>query len=121
MLHRIKDLPQHVAGIHAVGNVGEREYNGVLIPALDEKVEEFGAIYYLLVLETHVSHFKFSAWYRDLKLMLRYYFKWKKIAIVTDREGVEWFKDVFKYLIPGKCRHFPLDKLDEAIIWVSEK
>jgi len=120
MLQLIKDLPQHVTGIHAVGKVTANDYETVLEPILDEKVSSIGDINYLLVLETDVSHFTPAAGWRDLKLMLKYYRRWNKIAVVTDQR-IEWFSDVFKFVIPCESKGFPLARIDEAIIWITEK
>ena len=97
------------------------DYETVLHPIFEEKLSSIGDINYLLVLETNVSHFTAEAWWRDFKLMLKYYKRWNKIAVVTDQRGVEWFSDVFKFIIPCESKGFPLDRLDEAIIWISER
>lgn len=121
MLQRIKDLPYHVAGIHAIGEVTANDYEKVLEPVLEEKINNIGDINYLLVLETGSSNFTPAAWWRDFKLMLKYYRRWNKIAVVTDQQGVEWFSDVFKFVIPCESKGYPLERLDEAIKWISEK
>lgn len=121
MLQRIKDLPQHVAGIHAVGEITANDYDDVLKPIFDEKVNSIGNINYLLILETNTSCFTPAAWWRDFKLMLKYYRKWNKIAVVTDQPGVEWFSDVFKFVIPCESKGFRLDRIDEAVMWISER
>ncbi len=121
MLQQIKDLPLHVTGIYAVGEVTMNDYKTVLEPIFEEKLSRIGELNYLLVLETDVSQFTAAAWWRDFKLMVKYYKKWNKIAVVTDQPGVEWFSDVFKFIIPCESKGFPLDKLDEAIIWISEQ
>jgi hypothetical protein len=120
MLQLINDLPAHVVGVHAIGKVTVEDYETVLIPRLDELAKQQGNINYLLVLETDVSNFTFAAWWRDLKLGLKHYKEWRKIAIVTDQKGVEWFSDIFCFFIPGRAKGFPLTKLDEAVMWVSK-
>ncbi len=120
MLQFMNNLPTHVVGIHAVGDVTKEDYNKVLIPRLDELAREQGKIDYLLFLETDVSNFSAAAWWGDFKIGLKHFTKWNKIAVVTDQKGVEWFTDVFKYFIPGKSKGFPLAQLNEAINWISE-
>jgi len=121
MLQLIKDLPEHVAAIHAVGEVTSEDYEDTLVPVFDEFVNGGDEINYLLVQETNGSNFTPAVCWRELKLMLKYYRKWNKIAVVTDKSGVEWFTDVFKFVVPADTKGFTLDKLDEAIKWVSEK
>jgi hypothetical protein len=121
MLRFIKDLPEHVIGIHAVGEVNKDDYEKVLVPRLDELVARQGEINYLLILETEIKNFTAGAWWDDLKLGLKHFTKWNKIAVVTDQKGVEWFSDLFRFFIPGKSKGFPLAKLNEAIDWISSK
>jgi len=119
MLRYIKDLPGHVVGIHAAGEVSKDDYEKVLIPRLEELVQRQGEINYLLILETDVSNFTAGAWWDDFKLGLKHFKQWNKIAIVTDQKWVEWISDAFRLFIPGKSRGFSLAELDDAIKWVS--
>ncbi len=120
MLQFINDLPEHIVGIHAVGVVSKEDYDKVLAPRLDELVAKQGEINYLLVLENNaLTDFTAGAWYDELKMGLKHFTKWKKIAVVTDQKGVEWFTNAFKVVIPGEAKGFPLDKLDDAVSWIT--
>jgi hypothetical protein len=121
MLQFIRDLEPHVVGIHAVGEVTKEDVETVLIPHIDDLVKRQGEINYLLVLETDVKNFTAGAWWGDLKVGLKNFTKWNKIAIVSNQKGVEWFSDVFRFFIPGKSKGFSLNELDEAVKWISEK
>ena len=121
MLQYINDLPSHVVGIRATGEVTKDDMEKVLIPRIDELVARQGEINYLLVLQTDVGNFTLSAWWDDLKLGLKNFTKWNKIAVVTDQKGVEWFSDVFRFFVPGKSKGFALNELDEAVAWISAK
>ena len=119
MLRYIKDLPDHVIGVHAAGEVSKDDYEKVFIPRLEELVERQGEINCLLILETDIGNFTAGAWWDDFKLGLKHFSQWNKIAIVTDQKLVEWFSDAFRLFIPGKSRGFSMTELDEAIKWVS--
>ncbi|MBS1521555.1 MAG: STAS/SEC14 domain-containing protein [Bacteroidetes bacterium] len=119
MLQFINDLPDHVVGIRATGEVNKDDYERVLIPHLEELAKRQGEINYLLVLETDVQNFSAAAWFEDFKLGLKNFAKWKKVAIVTDQTSVEWLTDVFRHFIPGESRGYKLTELPDAIAWVS--
>jgi hypothetical protein len=119
MLQVINDLPPHVVGIRASGEVTRSDMETVLMPKIQELVNRQGEINYLLVLETGVQNFTLAAWWDDLKLGLRNFAKWNRIAIVTDQQGVEWFTDVFRFMVPGKSRGFSHIQLEEAKEWVN--
>ncbi|TSD67099.1 STAS/SEC14 domain-containing protein [Inquilinus sp. KBS0705] len=121
MLQFINNLEPHVVGIHAIGEVTKEDMETVLMPRIDELIKRQGEINYLLVLETDVKNFTVGAWWSDLKVGLKNFTKWNKIAVVTDQKSVEWFSDAFRVFIPGKSKGFTLDKLEEAVKWVTEK
>ena len=89
------------------------------MPRMDDLVKRQGEINYLLVLETDVQNFSIGSWCEDMKLWLKNFSKWNKIAIVTDQKSVEWFSDIFRFFIPGNSRGFTLNELEEAIRWIS--
>jgi len=121
MLQFIKDLPGHVVGIRAIGEVTKEDYENVLIPHMEELVKKEGEINYLLVLETSVQNFSAASWWADFKLGLKNFTKWRKIAVVTDQKSVEWLSDALTHFIPGESRGFRLSELNEAIDWVSSE
>ncbi|WPV01431.1 STAS/SEC14 domain-containing protein [Mucilaginibacter sp. cycad4] len=119
MLQIINNLPEHVVGIYASGEVTRNDMETVLIPKIQELKNRQGEINYLLVLGTGVQNFTLAAWWDDLKLGLTNFTNWHRIAVVTDQKGVEWFTDIFQFMIPGKSRGFSPDQLEEAKAWVS--
>jgi hypothetical protein len=120
MLQFINDLPDDVVGIHAVGEVTKEDFDKVLIPRIDDLSKRQGEIKYLLVLETDVSNFTLAAWWKDLVMGLKHFTEWKRIAVVSDQKGVEWFTDAFKYFIPGNSKGFALSELEEAVQWIKQ-
>lgn len=120
MLQVIQDLPSHVIGVHAVGEVTGEDYESVLMPGLAEIAEQQGKISYLLVLDTDIANFTAGTWWTDLKIGLKHFTAWRKIAVVTDQKGIEWYTDILGFFIPGQAKGFPLTKLDEAVQWVSK-
>jgi hypothetical protein len=121
MLQFISDLPPHVVGIHASGDVTQYEYEVTLIPLLDELLKKNKRINFILILETDIKDFTPGAWCGNVKIGLKYFFKWNKVVVVSDQKGVHGISDLFRYIIPGKYKSFPLDQIDKALRWVAEK
>jgi hypothetical protein len=119
MLQYINDLPDDVLGLHAIGEITKEDMETVLLPRLDELSKRQGEIKYLLVLETDVSNFTLAAWWKDVVAGIKHFTEWKRIAVVSDQKGVEWFTDAFTHFIPGKAKGFALSELDEATKWIS--
>jgi hypothetical protein len=121
MLRLINELPAHVAGIHAYDHVTEQEYTALLAVLLDELVIKYKRINFILVLETAIANFASGMWCGNVGIGLKHFFRWNKVAIVSAQPRVHGYSDLFKYIIPGKFKNFPLEKIDEAIIWTSKK
>lgn len=121
MLSKIQNLPDHVFGVRASGEVTADDLKNTLLPGLEALTDKYKEIYYILVLETKVENFTAGAWYQDMVAGLKHLTAWKKMAIVTDQKSVENFTDAFSYVTPGEAKGFSLDELDEAITWVSLK
>jgi len=121
MLQLINDLPPHVTGLHAYADVTKTEYESALIPLLDNLLKKNRKINFILVLETDIKDFEPGAWCGNIKIGFKYFFKWNKVAVITDQKGVHGFSDLFRFVIPGKYKSFPLDQIDKALRWVAEK
>ena len=120
MLQLIPDLPPHVVGLRATGEVTSQDLETVAIPAVDALVARNGGIHYLLVLETSVKNWDFGAWMSDSKLGLKYFTKWHRMAIVTDEEGVQKVTDAISAFVPGGvAKGFSMAQLEDAKAWVS--
>ncbi|MBB5437960.1 hypothetical protein HDC92_001634 [Pedobacter sp. AK017] len=121
MLTIIPDLPDHIFGLRASGEVTKDDLQQVLLPGLEKLSEQYKEIYYLLVLETDVRNFTAGAWVQDLIAGIKHLTEWKKMAIVTDQKAVEKFTDIFSYLSPGEAKGYKLTELPIAIGWLSHK
>jgi len=119
MLEIINNLPEHVLGIKAIGEVTADDLATVLLPGLENQVRKFNEINYLLVLDTPVKNFSAGAWLQDMKAGLQNFTKWNKIAVVTDESAVENFTDIFTIVVPGKSKGFKHSEFEEAKRWIS--
>ncbi len=121
MITIIEGLPDYVAGFEASGEVTKHDYDTVLIPAVNEVTKRTGELYYLFIMRSGLGHFSAGAMFDDLKVGLQHITQWKKMAIVSDSKVIEKFTDLFSYIVPGQSKGFPIDKVEEAKQWVSEK
>ena len=103
MLQLLEDLPEHVVGVRATGNVTKEDIETVLIPAIDALVAKTDKINYLLILETDLSNWDFGAWVSDAKLGIQNFTKWTKIAVVSDTE-ISCYLIVYNFIICS-CRN----------------
>jgi hypothetical protein len=120
MIKIISDLPNNVLGFESSGTVTGEDYETVLIPAVEAKLEEFPKIRLLYHLGPDFISYDLKAAWDDAKVGLAHLTSWEKIAVVTDTEWVSSGVKVFGFVIPGEVRVFGNDELSAAKEWVSE-
>lgn len=117
MITIIPDAPENVAAFNATGEITREDFEKVVIPWVKEKVEQFDELNYVLYLDTDLDNFTVGAWLQDVFLGLKNLTKWNRTAIVTDKEGVQNFTDIFSVLMPGEFKSFPKENLYNALYW----
>lgn len=117
MITIINDAPENVAAFNATGDVTKEDFENLVIPYVKNKVEQFDELNYLLYLDTDLSNFTMGAWLQDALLGIKNITKWNRAAIVTDKEGVQNFTDIFSVLMPGEFKSFPKENLYNALYW----
>lgn len=119
MLQLMKDLPQHVVGVRAIGHVNKDDYDQTLIPAIEKVAGDFGEINFLMLLETDITNFTYGAWMQDAKVSLKHFAKWNKIAIVTGQKVIEKISSLFSFVSPAQAKGFPVSDIEIAKAWVA--
>ncbi|MDP9960798.1 STAS/SEC14 domain-containing protein [Chryseobacterium lathyri] len=117
MITIIPEAPENVAAFSATGDVTKEDFENLVIPHVKEKVDQFGELNYLLYLDTDLDNFTMGAWLQDAFLGLKNLTKWNRTAIVTDKEGVQNFTEIFSVLMPGEFKSFPKENLYNALYW----
>ncbi len=117
MLNQIADLPDGVIGFEVSGKLRAEDYRDILLPAV-EKAAEAGEVRVVIVIPSF-DGFSSGALWADLKMGVKEWGAWKRIALVSDIEwmahGVHWFG----WMTPGEVKHFPLAERQAAVAWVA--
>ncbi len=125
MLELIQGLPDNALGFSAKGKVTSKDYETILIPAVEEKLKNNDKVRLLYHLGNEFGGFEAGAMWDDAKVGLAHITEWEKIAIVTD---VNWIKEagkIFRFaneslLVTGQVKVFSNEELDIAITWIEE-
>ncbi|MGB5810224.1 MAG: STAS/SEC14 domain-containing protein [Polyangiales bacterium] len=120
MIELIHDVPERVLALKASGEVTARDYQDVLVPALEEKLSKIKKVRLLYVLDDDFEKYTGSAAWEDTKVGMKHLTAFDRVAIVT---GVDWVENMVKALgfaMPGEVRVFDNDELPQAREWVSE-
>ncbi len=120
MIEKIPDLPDSVLGFSAKGTVTGKDYESVIIPAVEAMFSRQSKVRLLYHLGEDFSEFEGAAMWDDTKLGLKHLAGWERVAIVTDVEWIRWALKVFGLAIPGQVRVFHNRDLGEAKRWIGE-
>jgi len=120
MIDVIHGLPAYVTAFRATGIVTRDDYHKIINPLVKTVATTFGKVNYMLVLNTSLRNYTAGAWAEDALLGLRYFSKWKKLAIVTDKDEIKRFTDIFGKLIPPQTKGFKMEDLSLAKQWISD-
>jgi len=119
MIKIINDLPSNVLGISAEGEVSGKDYETILIPAIEEKLKTNKKISFLYYLGDNFTKFDMAAMFDDAKVGMKHLFVWDKIAMVSNHHVLNSTLKFFGYMIPCEVRVFKNEELEEAKKWVS--
>ena len=120
MLKLIAGLPDNVIGVEAVGEVEDDDYEDVLDPEIEQRLERHEKIRLLYVMGDQFTKFEGDAAWEDAKLGAKTFTKYERIAVVTDTNWIRRSVKAFGWMIPGEVRVYHDDRLADATAWVSE-
>lgn len=119
MIDLIPDLPANVLGFTAKGTVTARDYEAVIIPAVEAMFARHNRGRLLYHLGNELAGFEAAAMWDDAMLGFKHLTGWEKIAVVSDVEWIRAAIKAFSLLIPGHIRVFHNHEFVEAKQWVS--
>lgn len=120
MIDLMGGLPDNVLGFSAKGKVTAEDYENVVIPAVENKLQRHEKVRCLYHIGEEFESYEAGAMWDDAKVGLGHFTSWEKIAIVTDVEWIRVTGKVFGFAMPGQVRIFHNSELKSAIEWVSE-
>ncbi|WIO74426.1 STAS/SEC14 domain-containing protein [Porticoccaceae bacterium LTM1] len=120
MISEIPKLPDHVAGFMGTGYITALDYESVLIPTVEDKLERHDKVNFLYHLPEEFCGFEAGALWDDAKVGLTHRSEWGKVAMVCDVPWMERAVKVAAFLIKGEVKLFSTDHYHDAVAWVSD-
>ncbi len=120
MIEVMTDLPDHVLGIRASGEVSADDYRQVLVPALEKKLQQHPRVRLLYAISDSFEEYTAGAAWEDAKVGMLHLTAFERAAIVTNVDWVEKMTKALGFAIPGEVRVFGGDDLQMAREWVCE-
>lgn len=116
----IPGLPENVVAVTVSGILTGEDYEKVLVPAIEGKVQKYGKIRLLYQLSEKYEGFDDKAMLEDVRFDIKYLAKFEKIAFISNVDWIINSIKVFKFIIPGSVRTYRNEELPEAKAWISE-
>lgn len=120
MLEVLKDLPDHVLGLSAKGEVTADDYRRVLVPSVESRLSRHKRLRLLYVLGDAFTGFSAGAAWEDAKVGMRHFTSFERVAVVSDADWIRGMIRAFGFVLPGEVRVFDGDDADDARAWICE-
>jgi stage II sporulation SpoAA-like protein len=120
MIEALTGFPTKVLAFACKGHVTKRDYETVLIPAVEEALEQAGKIRLYYQIDPDFSGIEPGAMWDDFKVGMEHVLRWERIAVVTDVEWIRYTIRAFSFVIPGVAKIFSLADAARARDWILD-
>ncbi len=120
MIELLKGFPSNVVAIACHGEVTKKDYDDVLIPAVEKALASYDKIRMLYEVGTDFSGYEAAAALEDFKTGMEHFSRWDRIAVVTDVEWIAASLKVFGIFLPGTVRVYPIADAAKARLWITQ-
>ena len=120
MIEPIKGLPPEVVAVNCSGQVTKRDYEEVLIPAVEAALKAHEKVRIFYRIGPEFTGIDAGAVLEDTKIGLSHLTRWERIAVVTDVEWIRLAIRAFAFLLPGALRFFHIADEAQARAWIAE-
>jgi len=118
MIEILKDFPEGVVAAVATGRITSRDYEVVLIPAVEAAFRRRQKIRCYYELGREFSGMDPGAVWKDFLLGGSHLSGWERVAVVTDVDWIRHAISALRFLIPAEIRMFSTSELGEARRWI---
>ena len=119
MIETLKGFPPKVLVFSWRGHVTKRDYETVLIPAIEEALKQQGKLRLYYQIDADFSGFEGVMW-DDFKVGMENLLRWERIAVVTDLDWIGYTFRAFSFVLPGMAKVFRVDEKAKARKWILE-
>ena len=120
MIEALKGFPTKVLAFACKGHVTKRDYETVLIPAVEEALKQAGKIRLYYQIDPDFSGIEPGAMWDDFKVGMEHVLRWERIAVVTDVEWIRYTIRALSFVIPGVAKIFSLAEAPQARDWILD-
>ncbi|MEG6508356.1 STAS/SEC14 domain-containing protein [Methyloligella sp. 2.7D] len=121
MIELLEGFPDDVVAIAFTGEITRKDYEMVLIPAVEKALKTHDKISIYYEIRTDFAGVDPTAAWEDFKLGMEHLSRWRRIAVVTDVEWIANSVRFFAIMMPAEMKAFPLADAPQAREWIGRK
>jgi hypothetical protein len=119
MIEILQGFPEGVVAALAKGRVTRRDYDEILIPAVEAAFRRREKVRFYYELGREFSGMDAAAAWEDFRVGVGHLWGWERVAVVTDTDWIRLAINVFRFLVPGEIRVFATNAAAEARRWIA--
>lgn len=119
MIERLEGFPDNVVALAGKGQVTKKDYEEILIPAVEAAFQKHENVSFYCELGPQFSGIEAGAAWEDFKVGVRHFLHWDRMVVVTDVEWIRRTINGFGIFMPGELRVFPVSEAAAARAWVA--
>jgi hypothetical protein len=119
MIEMLKGFPEGVVAAVAKGRVTRRDYDEVLIPAIEAAFGRRQKVRCYYELGREFFGMDAGAMWEDFRVGFGHLAGWERVAVVTDVDWIRLAMNAFRFLVPGETRIFSTGEAAEARRWIT--
>ena len=121
MIEVLDGFPEAVVAIVCKGRVTRRDYETVLVPAVEAALGKHDKVRLYYRIDPDFAGIAPGAMWEDFKVGMHHILRWERVAVVTDVEWIGHTVRAFSFLMPGQVQVFPLAAAEAAEAWIGGK
>ena len=120
MIELLKGFPDNVVAIACHGEVTRKDYDTVLIPAVEKALKSHDKVRLLYEIGPDFASYDAGAAWEDLKVGMEHFSRWERVAVITDIEWMKLAMRLFSVFLPGTMRVYPTADAAKARLWITQ-
>ncbi|MEM7192200.1 MAG: STAS/SEC14 domain-containing protein [Pseudomonadota bacterium] len=120
MIELLKGFPRNVVAIACHGEVSRKDYDEVLIPAVEKALQSNDKVRMLYEVAPDFEGYEAGAAWEDFKTGVAHFTKWDRIAVITDIEWIGAAVKIFGLFLPSTVRVYAQDDAAKARLWITQ-
>ena len=120
MIEALSGFPPTVLAFACKGQVTTRDYETVLIPAVEDALKQHRKIRLYYQIDSSFSGIESGAIWDDFKVGMSNLLRWERIAVATDVKWIRYTFRAFSFVIPCQVKLFRENEIAKAQAWIIE-